>query len=146
MFSHIHTRTVEFGDCDPAQIVFYPRFFAFFDAATAALFHAALGRNLRMVFADHGIVGIPLVSAEAKFISPAAFGDVIQTWSTVTEFGRSSIKLTHRISHGGRLCVEGHEVRVWAGRAPGDPARLMGLPIPDDVRTAFAREGSPPPA
>lgn len=140
MFSNIHTRTIEFGDCDPAQIVFYPRYFAFFDAAAAALFDAALGRTLRRSFAHYGIVGIPLVSADAKFQRPTAFGDVVEILSTVTEFGRSSIKLTHRLTHEGQLCVEGHEVRVWAGRDPADAARLTGLPIPEEVRAAFARD------
>src|SRR5262245_13444018 len=31
---------IEWGDCDPANIVFYPRYFAFFDASTAYLFEA----------------------------------------------------------------------------------------------------------
>ena len=29
---------IEWGDCDPAGIIFYPRYFEFFDAWTAALF------------------------------------------------------------------------------------------------------------
>ncbi len=33
--------TIEWGDCDPAGIVFYPRYFAMFDASTAALFAVA---------------------------------------------------------------------------------------------------------
>ena len=32
---------IEWGDCDPAGIVFYPRYFAMFDASTHALFEAA---------------------------------------------------------------------------------------------------------
>ena len=34
---------IEFGDCDPAGIVYYPNYFRMFDAATAHLFEAALG-------------------------------------------------------------------------------------------------------
>ena len=35
----VNTRTVriEWGDCDPAGIVYYPRYLAFFDACTSAL-------------------------------------------------------------------------------------------------------------
>src|SRR4249919_2310339 len=29
---------IEWGDCDPAQIVYFPRYFAYFDACTTALF------------------------------------------------------------------------------------------------------------
>ena len=34
---------IEFGDCDPAGIVYYPNYFRMFDASTAHLFEAALG-------------------------------------------------------------------------------------------------------
>ena len=34
---------IEWGDCDPAGIVYYPRYFAFFDASTSALLERALG-------------------------------------------------------------------------------------------------------
>src|ERR1017187_5514616 len=33
---------IEWGDCDPAGIVFYPRYFEIFDASTSALFERAL--------------------------------------------------------------------------------------------------------
>ena len=32
------TIRIEWGDCDPAQIVYFPRYFAYFDACTTALF------------------------------------------------------------------------------------------------------------
>ena len=35
------TIQIEWGDCDPAQIVYYPRYFAYFDACTTALFKKA---------------------------------------------------------------------------------------------------------
>ena len=40
----VNTRrlAIEWGDCDPAGIVFYPRYFAMFDASTASLFQRAL--------------------------------------------------------------------------------------------------------
>ena len=33
-FSHVTEFVVEFGDCDPAQIVFYPNFLRWMDAAS----------------------------------------------------------------------------------------------------------------
>jgi len=32
--THVTRFTVEFGDCDPAQIVFYPNYFRWMDAAS----------------------------------------------------------------------------------------------------------------
>ena len=36
---------IEWGDCDPAGIVYYPRYFAMFDASTTALIERALGMS-----------------------------------------------------------------------------------------------------
>ena len=41
MCSNKLARRIEWGDCDPAGIVFNPRFFAFFDDATTLLVEAA---------------------------------------------------------------------------------------------------------
>ena len=46
MLTNTRQRTIEWGDCDPAGIVFNPRYFEWFDAATAALFARALGMNI----------------------------------------------------------------------------------------------------
>ena len=40
---HRRRSRIEWGDCDPAGIVFYPRYFAIFDASTALLFEHVLG-------------------------------------------------------------------------------------------------------
>ena len=43
---HVHqhpTGPHRWGDCDPAGIVFYPRYFAMFDHSTVLLIEAALG-------------------------------------------------------------------------------------------------------
>jgi acyl-CoA thioesterase FadM len=84
-----------------------------------------------------GAVGIPLVDAKARFLRPAKFNDVADIASEVTQFKRSSFEVTHRISIGGELAVEGSEIRVWAGRDPEDPAKLKGVPIPAAVIARF---------
>ena len=38
---------IEWGDCDPAQIVYFPRYFAYFDACTAGLFKKSACRSGR---------------------------------------------------------------------------------------------------
>jgi acyl-CoA thioesterase FadM len=43
MFTHSRTVRIEWGDCDPAGIVFYPRYFAMFGHSTVLLIEAALG-------------------------------------------------------------------------------------------------------
>ncbi|HEX3543820.1 MAG TPA: thioesterase family protein, partial [Candidatus Acidoferrum sp.] len=64
---------IEWGDCDPLGIVYFPRYFEFFDACTNALFeHAGLPKQEMLKKYDIG--GIPLVEARARFLLPSSFG------------------------------------------------------------------------
>ena len=139
-FSNARELTVEWGHCDPAGIVFNPRFFEFFDWSTALLVEAALGLSKPAMIAAYDLVGIPLVDTRARFLAPARFGETVEIASTITEIGRSSFSVSHRLTKGDTLCVEGEEKRVWAGRDPADPSRLKGKPIPDEVRGRLGGE------
>jgi 4-hydroxybenzoyl-CoA thioesterase len=137
----IHRRalTIEWGDCDPAGIVFYPRYFAMFDASTAALFAAALGMPKIAWTKRFGILGIPMVDTRASFSIPSAYGDEVVIESRVAAFRRSSFDIHHRLLKAdGALGVEGFETRVWTARDPADPARIRATPIPAEVVAAFA--------
>jgi 4-hydroxybenzoyl-CoA thioesterase len=128
---------VEWGHCDPAGIVFNSRFFEFFDWSAWLLFEAALGVRPSGLHAAYGIAGIPLVDAQARFLKPAKFNDVVDIASEVGEIRRSSFEVTHRLTIDGELAVEGMETRVWAGRDRNDPERLKGMPIPAAVVERF---------
>lgn len=129
--------TVEWGQCDPAGIVFNSRFFEMFDASTWLLFDAALGVKPHELAASFGIMGIPLVDARANFLKPAKFGDVIEIASRVSEFRRSSFDVEHRITIGGELAVDGAETRVWAARDKADPDKIGAVAIPAEVIARF---------
>jgi 4-hydroxybenzoyl-CoA thioesterase len=127
---------VEWGDCDPAGIVWYPRYFEWFDAATAALF-AAVGVSNSVMHKTWRIVGIPMVDTRARFFLPSKFEDKIAIESTVLEFRRSSFDVRHRMLKNGALAVEGFETRVWTVRDADDPERLRSAPIPAEVIALF---------
>jgi 4-hydroxybenzoyl-CoA thioesterase len=129
--------TIEWGQCDPAGIVFNSRFFEMFDANTWLLFEAALGVKPQDLGGRFGIIGIALVDARANFLKPAKFGDVIEIASRVSEFRRSSFDVEHRISIGGAPAVEGAESRVWAVRNKDDPDKISAAGIPAEVIARF---------
>jgi len=132
MFTNTTRVEIQFGDCDPAGIVYYPNYFRFFDNATAALVSAALGMNKRAWLEVYGIAGIPMVDTGANFVRPARFGDVVEIRSEITELGRSSFSVRHVLSHGGEVAVEASEKRVWVVKdAAGN---IKSAPLPDDVR------------
>jgi 4-hydroxybenzoyl-CoA thioesterase len=123
---------VEFGDCDPAEIVFYANYFRWFDQCTSALFRAA-GLPLQKLFKAHGVVGIPLVEARARFITPSTYGDELVAESSVTEWRKSSFVITHRFLRDGMLAMEGWETHVWAAAHPTEAHRMKSVPLPAEV-------------
>ena len=135
MFSRTIEVEIQFGDCDPAGIVYYPNYFRFFDNATAGLFSAALGMPKRGWLDHYGIAGIPMVDTGARFLRSSTFGDRVEIHSTITDLGRSSFAVAHRLLNGGDLAVEAHEKRVWVVRdATGG---IKGAALPEDVRRAL---------
>ncbi|HEY6859471.1 MAG TPA: thioesterase family protein [Pseudolabrys sp.] len=129
--------TIEWGQCDPAGIVFNSRFFEMFDTSTWQLFEAALGVRPHELATSFGIMGIPLVDVRANFLKPIKFGDVVDMTARVSEFRRSSFDVEHRLLVGSELAVEGDETRVWAARSKDDPEKIGGAAIPGDVIARF---------
>lgn len=128
---------IEWGDCDPAKIVFYPRYLAYFDACTAALFKKA-GMSKREMLKVHQIVGIPLVDLRVSFKAPSRFGDTVVVESEITEWRRSSFCVRHRLFNKDVLAVECFEIRVWAATSEEDPERIVSKPVPREVPEMFS--------
>ena len=134
MLSNTRTVRIEWGDCDPAGIIFFPNYFRIFDHSTAMLFEAVLGMTKFEMFKRLEFTGWPLVRTQAKFIKPTRFGDDVAVVSTIV-FGRSSFEVTHKLSLNGELRAECSEKRVWTVRdADG---RLKSHPVPDAVLAKF---------
>jgi 4-hydroxybenzoyl-CoA thioesterase len=133
-FTNSRQVRIEWGDCDPAGIVFYPRYFEIFDACTAALFERALGMPKIRQLKHFDFSGYPLVRTRARFIRPTRFGDDVVV-DTRISFGRSSFDIEHRLSHNEDTCVECLEKRVWVVR--DETGRLKSHPVPDAVLEKF---------
>lgn len=130
----INTRDVhiEWGHCDPAGIVFFPRYLEIFDACTGHLFAAVEVSKYDMI-QKWGILGIPLVDLHTRFITPSRFGEVVTIESSVTEWRRSSFIVVHRLMKAGKVCVEATETRVWTARNAEDPTRIESRAIPPEI-------------
>lgn len=128
---------IEWGQCDPAGIVFAPRYMDMFAESSILLFEAAGLPKKRDMLREMGVAGFPLVDLSARFLRPASYGDVVTIEADAPIFGNSSFTIAHRIRLGEALCVEGTEKRVWTIRAQGTPGGLKAAPVPEDVRARF---------
>ena len=124
---------IVWGDCDPAGIVFYPRYFEMFDTSTTALFERALGMTKFQFVKAYNSVGYPMVDTRARFLLPTRYGDDVVIETTVTEIRRSSFDIRHRLMKDGELAVEGFETRVWVERDPTDPDKIKATPLPPEM-------------
>ena len=75
---HIHRYRIAFVDCDPAQIVHFSNYFRWFDTASREFFTACGVPSWRDTERDSGIIGTPLVDAQASFRNPATYGEDIE--------------------------------------------------------------------
>jgi len=131
---HVTRFTVEFGDCDPAQIVFYPNFLRWMDAASLHYFRACGMPPWRELEREEGIVGTPIVDVQVRFIAPASYGDTIEVETSIPEWRGKSFVLAHVIRRDSTVLVEGREVRIFARRHPADPARIQAVALPEHLR------------
>ena len=126
--------SVEFGDCDPAGIVFFPNFFRWYDAASRNYFHVCGVPAWRDTEKTSGIIGTPVVEISSRFVKPATYGDRIEVHTSVIEWNTNSFVMLHQLQRNGELLAEGRDTRVFAIRHPEDAARIKAIAIPEDIR------------
>lgn len=125
-------RTLAWGECDPAGIIYYPTYYRWMDQASWDLL-ADCGFGAQRM-RDEGFT-IPLVNAQCDFIASPVFGDACEVRSWLLRQGRSSFTLAHEVwriapKGDGELLARGSESRVWCRyqAGPGSPLRSEALP------------------
>lgn len=135
---------VRFGDCDPAGIVYFPRFFDFFHQAMETWF-SVLGHPYEEVITGRKI-GFPAVHTEADFRRPSRFGEAIDVVLRVEQLGAKSIRFAYAVegaSDDDKLGprVTGATVCVVMDLDPARDTFRRGIPVPDDLRAAIEAFG-----
>ena len=126
---------VEFGDCDEAGIVYYPRYFYWMDCAFHR-FLRARGLSYREFKRRFG-AELPLVDVGAHFSAPLTYDNEFQIAVQVTEWQARRVRLAYEVIRDGNRVATGFEVRAWAVH---DGGRLRGREIPAEFR-ALIEEG-----
>ncbi len=131
---HIYELQIEFGDCDPAQIAFFPNFFRWADAASRHFFAASGLPSWIDAKQTHGIIGTPCVSAEGNFLAPATYGDVLQVESFIAEWRDKSFVFQHVFRKGEQEIARISEVRVFAQEAQTAEKKIQAVAVPPEWR------------
>ena len=129
---------VEWADCDPADIVFYPNYFRWMDTGTHHLFDA-VGIDMMKMFEERDMIGIPIVDAQCSFKIPSTIGDWLTVESHIAEWRNKTFLIRHRFLKGAdnAVALEGHELRIWGVRDAQDRKRLRAGIVPDEIRRLF---------
>ena len=131
---------VRWGHCDPAGIVYFPRFFEMFHDAMEQWFSEAL----QMPYADVILgrkLGFPSVHTEADFKSPSALGETLAVELRVGGLGQKSIVFDYRVRlHGDDQApprVVGRTICALMNLDPTSDRYRRSMPLPADLRQAI---------
>ncbi|TVQ90434.1 MAG: acyl-CoA thioesterase [Deltaproteobacteria bacterium] len=142
---------IRFGDCDPAGIIYYPRYFDLFHQAMESWFDGPLGLPYASLIRQHRL-GLPSVRAEADYRAPSRFGEQVAVVLSIARLGSSSVHFDYQVrGPDGGLRVTGRTVCVVMDLDPSSETFQRAIPIPSDLRQRIqtfrrgsaAREGEP---
>lgn len=143
---HVHRRIVRFGECDPAGILYYPRYFEWFHEAMESWFQASLGPPYVELIRGRGL-GFPAVHTQASYHRPCAFGADVGVELRVARLGRSSVDLRFAIRAAtGELHARGQTVVVQVVIDRSHPDFMQPRPIEGSLRSAVAAYAKAHPA
>lgn len=115
-----HDQDILFQHCDPAGIVFYPRFFEMINLTIERWFDKAIGYSFaQMHVADQ--TAVPTASVEATFNAPGKLGEEWQWHLTVERVGRTSVKVRVWGTHDAQTKVESTMTLVHITKSTGRP-------------------------
>lgn len=131
---------IGWGHCDPAGIVYFPRFFELFHDAMEHWFSDALHMPYAEVIGGRKI-GFPSVHTEADFKAPSVFGESLSVELRVGGLGHKSIVFDYRVRPADDPDAEprvvGRTVCAVMDLDETSERYRRSLPLPNDLRTAI---------
>lgn len=125
-------KTIRFSHCDPAGIVFYPRYAELCNEVVEDWFAEALGIDFRRYHEEMGL-GLPAVRLELEFLAPSRLGEVLEFRLAVRDIGNSSLTLAISALKDGQT-----RVRIRLKTVMISLRTMKSLPIDDAWRERFA--------
>jgi len=127
----VRSYLIRFAHCDPAGIVFYPRYFGLFNDHVEDWFNEGLGADFAELHRTRHL-GVPTVHIECDFANPTRQGETLDLALQVERIGRASVTLVREAR-----CGDDVRVRMRQVLACVNTAGNTALPWPDDLRAAM---------
>lgn len=138
----VHSLKVGFQHCDPAGIVFYPRYFEMLNATVEAWFEMRLGLSFAEI---HGPMrrGVPTRRLEADFSAPSRLGETLNFALVPVRLGGSSCDLQLAARCAGAPRATFGSTLVWVNMDSGRPERWPEA-LRGRIRDQIHSEGDDP--
>ena len=121
------------GDCDPAGIVYFARYFDLINGVIEDWFSGALGLDYAEFIGPRRI-GLGYVSCSSDFQAPGFMGDRLTFAVLVGQIGRSSLTLDIGVMRDAEPILAASMTIVTTSLVGYRP-----IPLPDDLRQAVER-------
>ncbi|MBS1718179.1 MAG: acyl-CoA thioesterase [Armatimonadetes bacterium] len=124
---------IRFQHCDPAGIVFYPRYFEMFNQVVEDWFSDELHMPFQTMHLQNKL-GVPIVRAECDFLSASRIGETVTFSLQVQYIGAKSFRLSMTASMGSEVRLKA--LLTLACVTLGEPLRSVAMP--DNLRAAMS--------
>lgn len=129
----IYTRLIpiEFNHCDPAGIVFYPRYFEMTNSVVENFFADVAGRSFAAMSFSAPATGVPTVRISAEFTAPSRLGDRVLFSLRISALGSRSLTLDLDAAAEGERRMRATITLVWV-------EGMRSAPWPAEIRARLA--------
>ncbi len=141
---------IRFAHCDPAGIVFYPRYFEMLNSVVEDWCAQGLGMDFREMHVVRQL-GLPTVHLETDFVQVSQLGDMLEAQLRVVRLGSSSVELAVSLVGAKKISPQSSaqsstqdsqpdlrikikQVLVWM-----DLQKHCALPLPDELRAKMMK-------
>ena len=111
--SYTRTIQIEFNHCDPAGIVFYPRYFEMTNSVVENFFADEIGKSFAQMHVEGMHNGVPTVHLETDFVAPSRLGDKVEFTLVVRKLGGSSVTVEITGRRGDEVRMRAKITLVW---------------------------------
>jgi len=132
---NIVERRIMWGDLDALGIVFYPRYYEWFDSS-AHQFFEFMGISHDRLWKEYGIV-FGLAETQCRYLSAGRYHQQVKILTQLENLNKKGLTLRHTISHAedGKPMVEGMEKRICMDASNHQDLKIAT--IPEMVYTAL---------